>query len=227
MPVRARKFLGNTAINSFLPPAFIREFAPVTSTTTVTSLGLTVPTGGAQVGDRVEIVALGALTISGITDAGGNTYAGRVTQANGNLGLTIWSARVTTGLSAGGTVTVSFSAGVANIVLAAAVFRNTAAVSPVDAIASTAGASTSPSTGSVATTADYDLIVAAFAMGSGSPGTQTPGAGWVALTGTNVASSRYLAWQYRVLAAAGSTTPGMTTSVSRSWTGAAVAYKAG
>jgi hypothetical protein len=226
--MRRRKLRLNTAINPFQPPAYVRD-SGTGSAAPGSTVAITVPAGGHALGNLLVVAATRASNaVSSVTDSRGNTYVACGNATSGSNNIEQWASILTTALQAGDTITVTYT-GSTTTVAAGVEFAHVAASSFVDGTPSTQTGSTSPiDAGAQTTTLTYDLLIATWALGSGSVGTYTPDAGWTAMANQpNVASARYLLWQYRVLAAAGAVTPSATITTPRAYAGLAVAYKQG
>jgi RHS repeat-associated protein len=140
-------------------------------------------TNNAPIGDTVILTAgQSGSTLSSVSDSRGNTYSvDRPTVSNGNSDTAIASARVTTALQTGDTITATFAATAgATRAIIAADFSGLSTTSPwLDATASATGAGLTPSAGPSGTSQTApELVIGAFSDATillfGSGGTFTP-----------------------------------------------------
>lgn len=187
-------------------------------------------TAGASVGDLV-IVSLGYGKASNpssftVTDTGGNTWQldRRDDKTTSNTPHTaIFSAILTTALSAGDTITVTPDVTINYPIGAAYRVSGIAGASWLDQAAGSQGVSASPSSGNV-TTAQADELLWGVVC-SGAPQAFTPGSGWTEVTDTGNTTKR-LAIQYQIVSATGTYTSDGTLAASADWTDSIATYKA-
>jgi hypothetical protein len=134
------------------------------STTVVTT------TATATVGQRIVLAVIyvdlsGATTVSSVADSAGNTWAVDVQGMHGTAGIAICSAHVTTQLTSGGTITVTYSD--ANATwhnVHAFTFSGVASSSPVDSTSTRAFDFADQDTIASAASTNDSVIVGAFEM---------------------------------------------------------------
>jgi hypothetical protein len=200
------------------------------------SITITVPALGVTVGNTI-IVALGWNSVSndptGITDTGGNTYTQDASKndAGNTKRVRLYSAPVTTGMVAGATIQASWTAGPSRMLILAVEVSGLPASGIVDVTASNNGTNTVLDSGSVATTvaAEFWMMAALESIGAATSFTLTADGSWNALvTEANVQGSANLglATEYQIVAATGTMHPAPTSSISGTYGGLCVAYKA-
>jgi hypothetical protein len=192
-----------------------------------TSLSVTVPAAGVAVNHTLILrLALRGTTAAAVTasDTRGNTYSVDRSVLNGNQRVVILRARVTTALTSGNAITVTFPSSTASA-LVADEFSGIAPT-PVDVSGSGTGSGTSPSA-SVTTTNARDFLIGAVSVGAQSSATQP--SGWTALTARSTTCSSAIAGigARRLVASTGTYTYNPTLGTSGTWAAAIVAYKAG
>jgi len=116
-------------------------------------------TATAVVGTRIIVECGGSSTVSGVADSAGNTYALDRQHSNGGANVTIASAPVTTQLTSGGTITVTYAAGV-NFIAAAQSVSGLEPSAAVDQVNSqTQFGATAWNSGNVTTVQNDELLV--------------------------------------------------------------------
>jgi hypothetical protein len=163
-----------------------------------------------------------------VTDSAGNSYTKDADIVNSAPTRTlIFSARVTTALTTGNTITVSFGSSIR--------YKNASAfsvsgliASPKDQAATATGTNTTPSVGPTATTSQAnELIIGAFGLdvSSGSP-TFTAGANYTMLPANVVSGAWGIYPEYQIVNATGAYSASGTWSGGvRDWSAAIVTYK--
>jgi hypothetical protein len=204
-----------------------------TSSGGVSSLSITVPSGGHAAGN-VVIVAISTSTSStptSVTDSAGNTWTIDKSQQSGSYAAALAHCRLTTALSTGATITVNLSANANSAIIDSAEFTGMATTGIADqsatnnnatAVATLDGGTTST------TSQSRELAVAAFSI-SGSTGGSTAGSGSTILNDITYAGgvTRALVWEYSILSSSSAvdqtatiTTPHAYTSVTQTYRGA-------
>ncbi len=158
-----------------------------------------------------------------VSDARSNVYQRALTVNNGTDDtLAIFYAE---NIAAGAnTVTVGVSTGPASIRLAILEYAGIAQANALDGIATAAGSSTSPASGSATTTTPGDLVLGVFATQSGR--TFTAGSGSTIREAVSAAPSTNLMVQDRIQATAGAITGTATMNTLDIWAAGLVAFKA-
>ena len=212
--------------------------ATATSTASGTTLATTTTSGVAVNQAVIVSIAMDPSTATvSVSDTGGNTYTSDkdVTNGTGARGVRtlVFSARITTALASGATITVTFSSAVVGKAFSAYSVGGLAVASMRDqtAASSPGPASTTPSSGATPTTTQAnELVFGAIGVEETSTTATTlttPGSGFTALTGAGTASStgvRILP-EYAIVSATGPYTASGTLSQSRSNATAVVTYK--
>ena len=209
--------------------AFVKNVASGT-VSNANSLTLTVPAAGVASGNVLFIrvgVPQEALTVSSITDTGGNAYAQVVSNNAGtNRAAYLWRASITTGLASGNTIVLSFSAKEAWHA-SAEEFSGLSAT--VDGTPSSAeGSSTTPSVATTPTNA-IDVVVSDLFINSGAADSftedtdTTGGAAWTSLT--LVGASHALRGAWKITTSATTQTYDPTLGTTRGWVDLIAAYQ--
>ena len=169
-----------------------------------------------------------------VTDTAGNTYTADADVQNGVSGSAtgvrtlIFSALVTNTLVAGNSIISTISPAVVSKMMSSSYFSGLA-VAARDKVASATGASTSPSSGSTATTTQPDelLIGAVGVETTGTGSAFTAGSGYIALASANVNSATGLGIypEYQITNAIGTYAGNGSLASSRTWAAAVVTYK--
>ena len=209
-----------------------------TSTTSGTTLATT--TTSAVAVNQAVIVAVAMdptnVTVT-VSDTGGNTYNLDEDITNGTLTrgvrTLVFSARVTTALASGATITVTFSSAVVGKASSAYSVGGLAVVSMRDkaAGAGSSGSSTAASSGATATTLQAnELVFGAIGVEETTTTATTltaSGSGFTALTGAGTASTTGVRTlpEYEIVSATGAYTASGTLSQARSNATAVVTYK--
>jgi hypothetical protein len=190
-----------------MPVAFVQSIGNATPAGNASTIALTT-TATAVVGERIVVEGYwvdtaGVTTLSSVADSAGNTWAIDVSALHGTAGIAICSAHVTTQLTSGGTITLTFSDANADMRQAhAETFSGIASSSAVDSTSTRAFDFSDQDT-----IASAAVIVGAFSMRAVADLSWVPrdGATEIAETksGNNNAAS-----QYRILTASGSYSAG-------------------
>lgn len=160
-------------------------------------------TGTAVVGDTILIFAGSrGNQVSSVADSAGNTYAIDVQAVNGIATAAVIRARVTSQLTAGGTITITYDTSALYYMMGAVVVSGLDAT-PLDQTQNTgAFGATSWTSGSTATTTVADELI----FGGGAAGfvatTSTPGASQTELFDLQSTSNTY-ACNYRIVSSTG------------------------
>jgi Tfp pilus assembly protein PilV len=201
-------------------------------------LTLTVPSGGVAAGSRV-IVRLElrgtSSSVATISDTRGNSWAADLDNLNIDERVIIWSSNLTTALSSGDSIRLTYPSSTSSAAVADA-FTMVAASNAVDATGNGSGNSASPSA-SVTTTAANELVVGAVGIFNTTSSPTQP-SGWSGLPtalGTSSTSpgcsngssgNSSNVGGYRVASTTGSYTYSPSVSSGR-WAAGIVAYKVG
>ena len=178
-----------------------------------TSISITVPAGGVAAGNTL-IVSFAMDPASGAvscTDTKGNAYTAAVDVTNGSgtsgVRTVVFSARIVTALVPGDTITVSYPSVVADAVS----INEFSGLGFVDKTMTATGNSTSPSSGSTATTSQAnELLLGTFGVETKKDDPFTAGATYTALqnagSGTSSTPTDHVSIdpEYRIVAATGS-----------------------
>ena len=141
-------------------------------------------------GARIVVFVHGSVSVSGVTDANGNTYAQDRAQANGDT-CSIWSAHSASSLTSGSSITITYSASSNPCNANASSFTGVATSSALDQVNSRAPFNeTSWSTSSITPTVANTVVVGYTRSGGGAAATSTPDAGWSELFDTGASSPR-------------------------------------
>ena len=219
--------------------ALIAQLGSAVTTTTASTISLAV-TAAAPVGSTV-VVAAGQTdtTLSSLTDSRGNSYTvDRSTVTNGSdadARVAIGSARLTTALQAGDTITATFAANTKSVrVISAAAFSGLATTGWADQSATnTTGSGTSLTSGTSPTTTNHtELVIGAFGTAAATTGTFTASNGFTAAN-TNTALNTghvqsddlgvHLAW--KVVTTTGTQQATGSLTISGAYAGALQTYK--
>lgn len=165
-----------------------RHGASNPDTTGVTSMSLTVATGGAPIGDTIILAVLygsaSTVTVSA-SDSRGNTYVSHVggnnTTGSYNPHSAILSSTLTTALQAGDLITIAFSAGVSRPVGFSYQYTGMHATRLDQTAGASGNASSSPASGAVTTGYANELCFAVITSGNVPNPTFTPGSGFTQL----------------------------------------------
>jgi len=193
------------------------------------------PAAPITTGNRIVVLAgawaLGNPSVSGVTDAAGNTYTrvANVTASDGTQ-LTVWTAPVTAG---GGTrpnvtVTASKSADIGAAVVEYSGLSTAAGAAAVDklvtATATTTAAGRVTSGPTAATTADRQLAVG-FYVDSGFGATLVPDADYAARVNVSPSSTMEFVVEDQVVAAGATPSAGVRTGANVPWLMSTVVFK--
>jgi chitodextrinase len=216
--------------------ALVKEVgsARYSSYTLANNLTIGVPAGGVAQGDTV-ILNVGSsstgVVASGASDTQGNTYTVDVTKSSTSVSAntSVLSAYVSKALLPGDSIHVTLTGQASFILALASEWSGIAATQRVDATATKLGSSTALSSGSTATTTQADaLVIGSFASGVNS--TFAAGTGQTAFATqfkATLGSTYRNQWQeYRVVSQVGAYEATGTASVTGSYSGAVVVYKA-
>src|SRR5262245_34929582 len=209
--------------------ALVQTVGGTATKTTGTSLAVTVAAPGVTAGDTLTISfamdpAAGAVTCA---DTKGNTYSvdADVTNGSGTTGVRalILSARVTTALVAGDTITITHPSVDARV-MSVNEFSGLRATGRLDRTATATGSSTNLSAGPTAVTSQPDELlmgVVGVETKKGEPLTQ--GTGYTALPGANtgtfgaLTSNMSVDEEYRIVSATGAYVADGTLITGRQW----------
>lgn len=167
-----------------------------------------------------------------VSDSAGNTYTDDAdVSQSGSTGerTVVFSAPVTSALSPGDTITITFSGGGYYANASAFAVSGLVAASRVDQSATATGTSGSPSSGNTANTTQADeLLIGAIGVNDGaSTASFTAGAGYTALPGDVSSAGLAIFPEYQVVSATGAYSAGGTLGgVYTGWAAAIVTYKA-
>jgi hypothetical protein len=203
-----------------------------TSTFNLTSTFITVPASGVAAGNTILVdvalsITTGAPTVS---DSKGNTYSAFPSATNNTNGFMVigFRAYVNSALVSGDHITITWT-GMAVVVAAAAEWSGLTLTTPNDRTAAASGMSTSPSSGSTATTTQANELVmgviaslgdsASFFPGSGFTGMDSPPVGL--LGGVTLTLGR----EYKIVAATGAYAATGTLPPNESWAAEVATYK--
>lgn len=166
-------------------PSFVQEVENQNTTSAVSTMNA--PALGAQTGGDVNIVCVawhqdgGGATSAIVLDTAGNSYFASgpvVTVTDTGTGAIraqqVFIAKNIIGSIAGNVITVNLNSASNFLTIRGVEYTNINPVSPLDAISSNTGNSTTPSSGSLSTAFTGDILVA-FLYGSGAPATITSG----------------------------------------------------
>jgi hypothetical protein len=205
-------------------PAFVKNVGQ--SSCGTGSAAVTVPAAGVAAGNTLVLrVALRGTVAGPITasDSRGNTYALDADRLGGAQRVAVLRARVTTALTAGNTINVTFPASASSGLVADEYTR--LANSPLDVSATAAGTGATPSV-SVTTTAASTLLVGA--VSSAAQLSSSNPSGWTASTNQSLSCGPLSNTGHRRLpATTGLYAYNPTLSGSVVWAAALVAYRAG
>lgn len=144
---------------------FVRHVGSASTKTTGTTLSINVtddiPSGDTLIVRVVNDYTSGAPTV---TDSKGNIYTRDRTARDSNFDMraSLYSAPVTTGLSSGDTITITFSSSAAKVATVDQ-FHGILTSSPLDQNNGTSGSSTTPGTSISITTTQEDQVIIGFA----------------------------------------------------------------
>lgn len=213
-----------SAISGIALAAHVR--GATNNTTGVSSITLTL-TGSVPVGDLLVLgggYGLASTVTVTAADTKGNTYTvdrHDDLATGGTPHSFVVSAPVTAGLVAADVITVSFSSAVNYPIVYAYDYTGVKASGYVDVVGGATGASTTPSTGALTTTADYDLMFVALCR---NPTTLTAGTG-VAVLDENSTTGKSVSLLSVAATTAGAYAAAGTLATSSDWAISAVAYK--
>lgn len=213
-----------------------------TTGVSTTSLSITT-TASAPAGASIIVVAVDDLPAIGVTptsvtcsDSAGHSYVTDVLLGGGGGGPQTGPAsicsthRIAGALPSLSTITVTWSGGSNPQNQRVRAFAVTGLAStPLDRTASSAGHSTSPSSGATAVTSQADeLLVGAIAdyNSSTSVAAFSPGSGYTALAGVGTANGPSLFAEYQIVAATGTYAATGTFAVNDAWRAVLATYKA-
>lgn len=210
-------------------PVRVQKATPTSSGVSGATLTVTLPSNVA-VGNHIVVPmffsgALG-LTVT-VTDQAGNSYTVDVLTDDGNSTgaySAIATAKCTTALTAGQTITMTVSASVTYRMMSAYEYSGLHPTSWVEAVSNTGkGSSTAPASGSV-TAAAGDLLIGVTSYNSGTA-SHSPTAPWSELDDVTVSASKAFAVDEQNNVAAGSYTHTGTLGSSVLWSDSIAAYK--
>jgi len=218
--------------------AFVKNVGTAGNTTTGTTIAVTVPAAGVAANNTIIVTFTmdpAAGTVS-VADTRGNAYTSNadITNGSGTSGVrtVILSARVTTALTSGNTITVTFPS-VAAKAVSVNEFSGIAAGNVLDRTSTATGTSTAPTSNATAATQQADeLLIGAIGAETSTTETFTVGASYTALTriasGTNgnIANHVTINPEFRIVAATGAYTATGTLGASRLWADAIATYRA-
>lgn len=144
---------------------FVRHVGSATTKTTGTTLAINV-SNDIPAGDTLIVRVLNDYTAGAptVTDSKGNTYTRDRTARDSNFDMraSLYSAPLTTGLSSGDIITVTFSSTAAKVATVDQ-FHGILTSSPLDQNNGTSGSSTTPGTSISITTTQEDQVIIGFA----------------------------------------------------------------
>ncbi len=204
-----------------VPIAFVTETSN-TETTAATTLTLT-PAN--TIGNLLVLCIANrpsSVTISSVADTGGNTWTLDIGGANGADLISVYYS-LTTAVS--GTLTVTMSAS-STLVLSCLEFSGITAADVVAATSTGIGSNT-PTKTTAATTKANDVVVAWVSQQVNAPTFSAQTAGYNVQTqhSSNTAQPTTLQAAYKIVAATGTQTYGLTSSSSLTWTEAIATFK--
>ena len=210
--------------------ARVQKATPVTSAVSGNSISITLPSNVA-VGDHIIVFigfsgALG-VTVTNVVDQAGNTYAVDVLTDDGNATgaySALASARCTSALTAGQTITATLSSSVTHRLISAAEYSGLASASWLDGSSNTGkGTSTSPASGTINPTGSNLLVIGATGYND-TAANHTPGASWTEIDDVSN-GSKGLAVDERINVPAGAYQHTGTLAASVLWSDSIAAYK--
>jgi hypothetical protein len=159
-----------------------------------TTIALTT-TAAVAAGGRIVVFVMGSVSVSGITDSNGNTYAQDRAHTNGNT-ISMWSAHSTSTLASSSTITVTYSSSSNPRMVSASSFLDVPSSSAVDQVNSRSSFnSTTWNTSSVTPSEAPSVVVGLSWSGGAATTTSTPDGGWTELinfsNGTNNLTAVY------------------------------------
>jgi hypothetical protein len=214
--------LGNDPLASSI--SYVKNVGTNNSKVANTSLSVTVPAGGVAAGNLV-VVSFAIDGVSGTvsaSDTQGNVYtvaanAQYATPGTGNIRTVILYSVLNTALVSGNTITVSYPSRAAKAI---SVDEYTGVNTP-DVFITATGATTTPSTGNIATNENNELLVAAFGVEGAVSETFTAGGSFNAspptesgTTGGTAATNATIDPAYQIVGSAGTYAATATLSVS-------------
>ena len=238
-PCRQQHTTGESCIALRPAGSWVPDFiGTATSTISGSTIAVTVPAGGVAVNRTVILaIAMDPLGAPGttvkVTDTRGNSYMTdrEVINGSGATGVRtlVFSAPVITALQGGDLITVTFGIPIAAKAVSAFDVNGLSVASLRDQTASATGSSSSPTSGSTATTTQPNELVFG-AIGADEPSitatTLTPGAGYTALTGAGIGGSGVsILPECQMVTAISTYSANGTLSQSRDWAAAVVTYK--
>ena len=215
---------------------FVKEVASTSqaSYTYTNTLSLTVPAGGVAQGDTIILFAGGSTTgnlVTSVTDTKLNIYTidAQKSSTSTSVNTNIVSAYMTTGLSPGDTIKVTYSTTSAMRMVSATEWSGIAPTGRLDKTATNQGGSATLNGGTTAvTTQASELVVGSF--GGSVNGSFTPGPSYTAFPTqliTNLGSTyRSQRQEYKIVSTTGAYQATGTSSVADQFSGAIATYKA-
>jgi RHS repeat-associated protein len=212
----------------------IADLGSATSSGSANSVTLTVPVGAGTIPVGATVV-IGAAqvgtTFSSAIDSAGNTYTiDKATTTNGTASIGTASARLTTALAPGATITARFGVtATASRGMSAAAFQGLQTTTGWrDQTANNSGTDTGPLVNSGTTTVGGELIIGAIGVNSNATFTPSPpfagGGGFTKLTSATL-SNLGVHLIYRVVTVKASYAAGGTLGSNQAWAAQAVTYK--
>ncbi len=212
----------------------IADLGSATSSGSANSVTLTVPVGAGTIPVGATVVIAAAqvgTTFSSAIDSAGNTYTiDKATNTNGGASAGLASARLTTALAPGATITARFGVtATANRGMSAAAFQGLQTTTGWrDKVANSSGADNGPLVNSGTTTVGGELIIGAMGINSNATFTPSPpfagDGGFTKLTSATL-SNLGVHLIYRVVTVKASYTVGGSLGSSQSWVAQTVTYK--
>jgi hypothetical protein len=185
------------------------------------------PSTTVAAGTLGQITAFSAANkaISSVADSVGNTWGVDITGGDGTRNLSFASSQITTPITSGDTITVTWSAAT-NAGRDIWLFEITGAAtsSVYDTTGTGAGTGTAVSVGPTATLAQADEIAIAIIRSQSSSPTMAPGATWTSPASAHLGART--ACEYKIVAATTAITADGTWSSSVNWNGRVATYKA-
>ena len=223
-----------------LPPpssVFVKNLGTASTVASGSTVSLTVPAGGVVVGHTVILATSmrggTGVSLTSVSDSRGNTYTidSSARDSTVNIAAFLASARATTALQAGDTITATYNtSSTAPRLVTAAEFENVA-INRVDSTPPVqTGIGTFPYTGYVTVPAGGRLLVGYFGIARYiffGPGDFTPGAsfaGYAQASGGSGSASQKLAAEWR-LALSGTQNADGRLSAESAWAGNIVSYR--
>jgi hypothetical protein len=167
-------------------------------------------TATAVVGERIVVQGYwvdtaGTSTLSSVADSAGNTWSIDVQAMHGTAGIAICSAHVTSQLTSGGTITLTFSNANPDFRIAhAETFSGVASSSAVDSTSTRADDFADQQTIASAASTNDSAMVGAFGIRGGTDRSWVPDAPAIEIAESFNASGLNAASQYKILTVSGS-----------------------